>query len=36
MAVLEFYTKLSTREGLNDGSRELDYFFIGGHKYNSG
>jgi len=34
VAVLEFYTKLSPRKGLDDGSCELDYFLVGGHRYN--
>jgi hypothetical protein len=27
---------LSSRECFDDGSRQLDYFLIGCHKYNSG
>lgn len=36
MAVLEFYAKLSPWKGLNNRTRQLDYFFIGCHKYNKG
>lgn len=34
MAVLKFDAKLSTRKGLDNRSRQLDYFLIGSHKYN--
>ena len=34
MTVLELYPKLSSRECFDDGSRQLDYFLIGCHKYN--
>ena len=34
MAVFEFYPKLSPWQGLNNRSRQLDYFLIGCHKYN--
>lgn len=33
MAVLEFDAKLSPGEGLNDSSRQFDYFLVGSHKY---
>lgn len=33
MAVFKLYSKLSTREGLDDGSRQFDYFFTCCHKY---
>ena len=35
MAVLEFYTKLSPRKGLDNCPSELDYFLINCHKYNN-
>ena len=34
MAILEFYTELGTRQGLNYRAAELDYFFISSHTYN--
>jgi hypothetical protein len=34
MAVLEFYTELSPGQRFDDGTRQLDYFLIGSHKYN--
>lgn len=34
MAVFKFDSKLSTRQGLNDGARKLDDFLINCHKYN--
>lgn len=36
MAVFEFYTKLSPWEGLDDYTRQFDYFFTSSHKYNKG
>jgi len=33
MSVFKLYSKLSTREGLDDCSRQFDYFFTCGHKY---
>ena len=34
MAVLEFDTKLSTRKGLDNRSRQLDHLLISCHRYN--
>jgi hypothetical protein len=36
MAVFKFYSKLSTREGLDDSPCQFDYFFTRCHKYNKG
>jgi len=34
MAVFKLYSKLSPREGLDDYTRQFDYFFTSSHKYN--
>lgn len=34
MPVFKLYSKLSPGEGLDDYTRQLDYFFTRGHKYN--
>jgi hypothetical protein len=34
MAVFELYPKLGSRQSFDDGTRQLDYFLIGCHKYN--
>lgn len=33
MAIFKLYSKLSSREGLDDDSRQFDYFFTCCHKY---
>ena len=35
VAVLKLYPELRAGEGFDDGSCQLDYFLVGGHKYNS-
>jgi len=34
MAVFKLYSKLSPRKGLDDSSRQFNYFFTRCHKYN--